>query len=106
MKKENFWSTENIAFSAVIIMGVCMIIAILKDSYDYQQSHVTVCETRTSKVTAKLHEVESINAYGATRNNYYLYLEDGERLEVDVNEYALTKEGDSWNYQECWVERK
>jgi len=63
-----------------------------------------VCETYSSIILQKAHEVESINNFGATRNNYYLYLDNGTRQDVDLDTYTLCKEGTVYKYTECWLE--
>ncbi len=93
---------ENIIF---YFIGLCFISFIGYVVYDTTVNVKEVCETYESKIKYKVHETESINNFGATRNNYYLYLEDHKRIEVDLDEYVYVIEGDVYEYTECWSER-
>jgi hypothetical protein len=86
----------------VFFSALISIIGYLFYYASYKQTKV--CETYSSVIRQKAHEVESINNFGATRNNYYLYLDNGTRQDVDLDIYTLANEGNTYEYVNCWLE--
>lgn len=99
-KKKINWH-EQIGGWALAI-GLTFLIGYLV--YDYNYHYKEVCQTYRARILKKVHEVESINNFGATRNNYYLYLDNSIREEIDLDTYTLSMEGTIYEFTKCRLE--
>ncbi len=94
-------SADQITSWIAIIAFVSIITFLI---YDYNYNYSQVCQSHSNKITHKVHEVESVNSFGATRNNYYFYLDNFRIRSVNLSTYTYYNEGDVYDYDECWRE--
>jgi hypothetical protein len=92
---------EQIGIWIILVLSVSVIIYL---TYDYHNNYKEVCVLHKTKILTKAHETESINSLGATRNNYYVYLEDLTIEEVTLDTYSFLQEGAPYQYTECYLE--
>lgn len=96
-KKSSDYITSWIAIISFIVVLTYLI-------YDYNYNYKKVCQSHSNMIIHKAHEVESVNNFGATRNNYYFYLDNFRIRIVNLSTYTYYKEGDTYDYSECWRE--
>lgn len=99
---ENRADKKDRIISWTAIIAFTIVISYLL--YDYNYNYRKVCKSHRNTIIHKVHEIESVNNFGATRNNYYLYLDNFRIRSVNLSTYTYYNEGDTYDYTDCWRE--